>query len=99
MRPYTNFGKPAYGEEEEHEACLRAGLMVLGSDFIGTVCPLCEGKGKREQMFTAGCGGGYFRSMGECEYCDGFGLLQNGNKPSDSVVVQVINAGKAYLGR
>ncbi len=33
------------------------------------VCPLCDGTGKTRQMFTAGCGGGYYHSMSRCEMC------------------------------
>lgn len=32
-------------------------------------CPLCEGKGEYKQTYTAGCGGGYYQSMGPCEMC------------------------------
>jgi hypothetical protein len=99
MRPYTNFGRPAYGEEEDHEACLRAGLMLMGPDFIGRICSICEGKGRYRQTYTAGCGGGYYRSVGDCEYCSSLGLMQNDKPAAESVVIQVVNAGKAYLGR
>lgn len=32
-------------------------------------CDMCHGTGEYEQTYTAGCGGGYYRSMGPCEYC------------------------------
>lgn len=87
----------AYGREEEHAAELRAGMQRMQAGFLATICSLCHGEGQYEQMFTAGCGGGYFRSMGGCDYCDGRGLLQ-GSKPAPaSVVEQVANAGRAAL--
>lgn len=99
MRPYINFARPAYGEEEDHEACLRAGLMLQGPDFAATICSICQGRGKRMQTYTAGCGGGYYRSTGDCEYCGCTGLVQPNGPAAESVVIQVINAGKSYLGR
>lgn len=88
-----------YGSEKEHAANLHAGLMLLGPDFYAKVCPICQGEGQHEQLYTAGCGGGYFKSMGGCDYCEGHGLLQ-GTKPApSSVVVQVVNAGQIFLGR
>lgn len=33
------------------------------------VCPVCNGAGEYEQTYTAGCGGGYYRSLGPCECC------------------------------
>lgn len=32
-------------------------------------CPACGGDGEYEQMYTAGCGGGYYKSVGPCDYC------------------------------
>ena len=32
-------------------------------------CGHCAATGEYEQMYTAGCGGGYYRSMGRCDYC------------------------------
>lgn len=32
-------------------------------------CDMCHGTGEYEQTYTAGCGGGYYRSLGPCEYC------------------------------
>lgn len=37
-------------------------------------CGSCAGAGQYEQMYTAGCGAGYFRMTGRCDYCDGTGL-------------------------
>jgi hypothetical protein len=33
------------------------------------VCGFCEGTGEYKQMYTAGCGGGYYHSMGPCDNC------------------------------
>jgi hypothetical protein len=32
-------------------------------------CGVCHGTGEYEQTYTAGCGGGYYKSLGKCEYC------------------------------
>jgi hypothetical protein len=85
----------AYGREAEHAAELKRGLECLPVDFLASLCWSCGGEGRREQTFTAGCGGGYFRSNSGCGYCDGTGLLQ-GEKPApDSVRNQVLIAGAA----
>lgn len=82
----------AYGRTAEHAKQLAAGLARLPAGFIAEVCPLCKGEGERSQLFTAGCGGGYHRSIAGCDFCDGTGLLQ-GTKPApDSVREQVLNA-------
>jgi hypothetical protein len=94
-----NLIQPPYGEENDHEAFLRAGLLVLGESFIGHICWGCEGKTRRNQRYTAGCGGGYFNSMENCEYCDSTGLMQHGKAAPQSVARQVILAGRDYLGR
>ncbi|KRB22716.1 hypothetical protein ASE05_16170 [Mesorhizobium sp. Root172] len=87
----------AYGREEEHAAELRAGLAKMQEGFLARICDLCNGEGQRNQMYTAGCGGGYFRSMGGCDYCDGRGLLQGSRPAPASVVEQVANAGRLAL--
>lgn len=33
------------------------------------ICPACDGKGEYNQMYTAGCGGGYYHSTGPCDLC------------------------------
>lgn len=33
------------------------------------VCPCCNKSGETEQTFNAGCGMGYYRSMGSCPMC------------------------------
>lgn len=87
----------AYGREQEHAAELRAGLDKMQTGFLARICPQCNGEGQYSQMYTAGCGGGYFRSMGGCDYCEGHGLLQ-GSKPAPaSVVEQVALAGRLAL--
>jgi hypothetical protein len=32
-------------------------------------CGWCNGRGEYEQTYTAGCGGGYYRSLGPCDHC------------------------------
>lgn len=94
-----NLIQPPYGEEDDHEAFLRAGLLVLGDNFIGEICWACKGKTRRDQTYTAGCGGGYYTSSGDCEYCDKTGLMQHSKAAPQSVARQVILAGRNYLGR
>jgi len=66
-------------------------------------CPCCDGKGEYKQMYTAGCGGGYYRSMGPCDMCrddhPGAGIWQgtgfvykNSLKPVPRSVVEQIKA-------
>jgi hypothetical protein len=33
------------------------------------MCGACDGTGEYEQMYTSGCGGGYYLSKGNCEFC------------------------------
>lgn len=33
------------------------------------ICGVCGGIGEYKQMYTAGCGGGYYHSMGPCDNC------------------------------
>lgn len=90
----------AYGREKEHASELIAGLSRMVPDFTALICPLCRGEGQREQTYTAGCGGGYYRSMGGCEYCDGTGLCQGAGfccPAPASVREQVLTAGRAAI--
>lgn len=84
----------AYGREAEHAAELKAGMARLPSGFIAEICWGCDGRGEREEMFTHGCGGGYYRSRTGCDYCDGTGLQQAGKPAPASVREQVINAAR-----
>jgi DnaJ-class molecular chaperone len=82
----------AYGREAEHAVRLKQGLAALPRGFVAEICWACHGRGEREQTFTAGCGGGYYKIHAGCDYCDGTGLLQ-GDKPAPaSVREQVLNA-------
>lgn len=64
-------------------------------------CSWCDGTGQYEQMYTAGCGGGYFRSIGPCEQCGkgepwkGVGYVYKAtNEPvSASVLTQIATQG------
>jgi len=54
-------------------------------------CTVCEGEGRYVQSYNAGCGGGFFSSLGECDYCEGTGLImkQTGVSAPLSVVNQI----------
>jgi hypothetical protein len=72
---------------------LKVGLAKFGSDFAATLCTVCDGEGKYEQTYTAGCGMGSYQSIGKCDWCDGHGLRM-GDKPAPySVVNMVLLAG------
>lgn len=75
----------ARGCEVEHAAALKRGIEALPHEFAASVCSTCKGRGSYEQTYTAGCGGGYYRSQGGCDYCDGTGLIQ-GTKPAPASV-------------
>lgn len=66
------------------------------------VCGWCQGKGEYEQTYTAGCGGGLFRSMGPCDHCKhpssgfhkGLGyVMKDGSEVPLSVINQIAVAG------
>lgn len=71
------------------------------------LCPMCEGAGKYEQTYTAGCGMGYYRSNGNCEICGKhkrYGQIGPGyvykatNEPvGDSVVAQIETMRRAHV--
>lgn len=84
----------AYGREKEHAAELKRGLAKMPSDFIASICGLCDGEGQYRQTFTAGCGGGYHQSMSGCDFCDGTGLLQCSQPAPASVREQVLHASR-----
>lgn len=81
-----------FGTNEEHQTKLKAGLARMRSDFTAKLCGMCDGAGEYRQTYTAGCGGGYYSSMGDCEYCGGTGLRQGYKPAAESVVHQVLNA-------
>lgn len=56
------------------------------------VCSICNGKGSYEQLYTAGCGGGYFSHDGPCDYCSsvGFRYKHTGDPIGGSVIAQII---------
>ena len=66
-------------------------------------CVWCHGKGEYKQVFTVGCGGGYYSSMGRCEHCTpkdgsgwrGRGYVYKGTNEivPESVINQMKNAG------
>lgn len=44
-------------------------------------CEICKGKGRYEQTYIAGCGMGYYKSVGRCIFCDGVGLRLDLDNP------------------
>lgn len=54
-------------------------------------CPLCGGKGVREQLYNMGCGAGMCRMEGPCEMCKGASYIYKATvKPvSQSVINQI----------
>jgi DnaJ-class molecular chaperone len=90
-RPYSI----AHGRTTEHAEQLRLGLSRMHPEFTAYLCTVCDGRGEYRQNYNAGCGGGMFRSMGPCEYCDATGLCQGAgvrNPAPDSVREQVLQA-------
>ena len=81
-----------FGEEDEHARKLVRGLALMPSNFVAELCIRCRGRTQHRQMYTAGCGGGYFHSMGECEACDGTGLTVCYTPAPESVLNQVLEA-------
>ena len=77
-----------YPEQGQAEIIHR-GLACMPANFVARLCPVCKGSGRYEQMFTAGCGGGYYRSNSYCDYCEGEGLLVVDKPAPMSVVNQV----------
>jgi hypothetical protein len=76
---------------------LKAGLAALGPMFNADLCVVCDGEGRYRQTYTAGCGMGSFQSMGDCDYCARSGVRQGTYPAPESVVNQVLNAGRAAL--
>ena len=60
-------------------------------------CPMCGGKGEYKQTYTAGCGGGYYKSVGPCDFCShpslffkGLGYrMKDGSSVPESVINQI----------
>lgn len=90
----------AYGREKDHAAELVAGLALLTPEFSAQVCLWCAGEGRSRQMFTAGCGGGYYHAMSGCDHCAGTGLVEKSSRRAASLSVreQVLVAGRHSLG-
>jgi hypothetical protein len=84
----------AHGREAEHAAELKRGLSLMPKSFLAEICCLCDGHGARRQMFTAGCGGGYYRADSGCDFCDGSGLRQGNHPAAASVREQVLTAAR-----
>lgn len=67
--------------------------MSLNLPSLVRLCGCCDGRGEYEQMYTAGCGGGYYRSMGPCGWCkeQGFVYKATSDPVPSSVRVQIMN--------
>lgn len=75
--------------ESEVLEALRNCDLIEGMDYL-TTCPLCAGKGRYKQTYTAGCGQGYFTMEGPCDYCAETGIITiNGGMVSRSHLMQI----------
>lgn len=56
-------------------------------------CYFCNGEGRIEQMYNAGCGMGMYRSIGPCDYCNEMGYVYKatGKPVTSSVINQMEN--------
>lgn len=63
-------------------------------------CPVCAGVGEHTQTFTYGCGAGYYRALGVCEYCRGIGLTYKGTwgQPAPPSVLEQIKETVRRIG-
>lgn len=64
------------------------------------VCQVCKGHGEYPQNYNAGCGGGMYKSIGTCEYCQGMlfqykGTLRGG--VPKSVLYQIIHTNRDLI--
>lgn len=72
-----------------------AGDPLILPEYV-TPCPLCGGEGQRLQTYTAGCGGGYYKSMGRCDLCEGWRYVfkATAQKVGESVLAQISTANR-----
>lgn len=88
----------AYLHGRNQAIVLMNGRARMPANFVARLCGVCSGAGVYKQTYTAGCGLGYYQSEGQCDNCDGYGLMV-GDKPAPiSVVNQVIEAAKNTPG-
>lgn len=68
-------------------------------DYVKT-CIFCEGTGSRVQTYNAGCGQGYYKASGPCDFCEETGFIYNstGNAVPKSVVHQINNTIRNFNG-
>jgi len=81
-------------QRQEHVKALMRGLDHMPDYFLADMCWGCAGTTRRRQMFTHGCGGGYYHSMDDCDICGGEGLLMGSRPVPTSVTEQVLVAGR-----
>lgn len=80
------------GKNKSTELAIQEPLIL--PEYV-TVCPMCKGEGEYPQTYTAGCGGGYYKTLGKCDYCDGMryrykGSFREGGGPvTSSVLAQI----------
>lgn len=62
-------------------------------------CAICKGHGSYTQLYNAGCGGGYYESIGPCDYCDevGFRYKLSGDPVGDSIIAQIITLNQKQI--
>ena len=71
--------------------------LIEGMDYLET-CRFCGGNGEYDQMYTAGCGGGYFTMKGPCGHCNGAGIKTiNGGPVSQSHLAHIETRRRAIL--
>lgn len=65
-------------------------MMLDGMTYVRP-CRVCGGEGRYKQTYTAGCGGGYYTTLGPCDHCDQTGLIYTptGKAPPRSVLQQI----------
>ncbi len=66
--------------------------MSLKLPSLVRLCGCCDGKGEYEQSYIVGCGGGSYRSMGPCNWCNeqGFVYKATSEPVSSSVRAQIM---------
>lgn len=79
-------------QREAHAAKLKLGLAKLGDNFLAHLCWSCHGQCEYEDTYTHGCGKGYYRAFGPCEYCGETGLQQGDRPAPKSILAQVLKA-------
>ncbi|HVK55884.1 MAG TPA: hypothetical protein VM532_12755 [Burkholderiales bacterium] len=66
-------------------------VIAMAIPSLVEVCSLCNGKGSRRELYTAGCGMGHYYAMSPCNYCNatGYRYKHTGEPVGKSVVNQI----------